>query len=357
MRALSPARLQRRGSAALLCGLVLFFAGQLAVSMAIRVYWPEIHDWDYASKLKRLRVRLATRRPEQPLVLVLGSSRAALGFRPELAPSGPLADGRDPILFNFAFPTHGPVRELLCMRRLLDRGIRPDLVVIECWPPFMSKAVGDSEGEQMDPGRLEWSDPRALARYIGHPRDLYRRWLRAQVVPCYYSRYVLRYRFANEGEAPVLDRGLAQMDDLGGYLWHASLLAPSSEQLRRQAYEAAFVPLLAGLCFSDVSDRAVHQLLSLCRRQHIPAVLLYMPEASPLRRWYPPPVQALVNDYFAGLSREYGVPVIDTRTWMPDETFSDYVHLQPQGAAVYTDRFRREVLSRLLDSPGPLARR
>src|SRR6516225_6159014 len=145
----------RRARAALICGLAVFVVGQLALEAAMHTRWPELHDWDFGEKLKRLQAAMQEE-PGQPLVLVLGSSRAALGVRPDLVPT-PVTDGRQPPkVFNFAFPCFGPVRELVSLRRLLARGVRPDLVIIECWPPFMSRAVAPAEADSMDLVRAQW---------------------------------------------------------------------------------------------------------------------------------------------------------------------------------------------------------
>ena len=38
-------------------------------------------------------------------------------------------------------------------------------------------------------------------------------------------------------------------------------------------------------------DRALEELLAVCRREQIAAVLVTMPEATDFRGWYPPPAR------------------------------------------------------------------
>src|SRR5437588_8548022 len=64
---------------AFLCALGLFIGGQIALEAAIHIWWPELHDWDFGVKLRILRASIAEKRAGQPVVVVLGSSRAALG--------------------------------------------------------------------------------------------------------------------------------------------------------------------------------------------------------------------------------------------------------------------------------------
>jgi hypothetical protein len=74
-----------------------------------------------------------------------------------------------------------------------------------------------------------------------------------------------------------------------------------------------------------------------------------MPESSDFRSWYAPAAEAQVNAYLKGLSRQYRVPVFDTRAWLPDAAFHDGHHLNTAGARTFSERFGREVLRPLLD--------
>ena len=67
---------------------------------------PAINDPEFAARLKTLRERMAEN-PGRPLILVMGSSRNNMGVdagqltRTRVAP--------EPIVFNFAIPTSGPM--------------------------------------------------------------------------------------------------------------------------------------------------------------------------------------------------------------------------------------------------------
>src|SRR5262245_4077574 len=77
--------LSARGRRALGWGLILFLLGQLALALFVEWGHPEIIDPEYGRRLQLLRERRAEA-PGRPLVLVLGSSRTAMGFRPEALP-------------------------------------------------------------------------------------------------------------------------------------------------------------------------------------------------------------------------------------------------------------------------------
>src|SRR5262249_41752678 len=123
----SPAkrRLRSRARASVAWMALTFGVVQVA-------YSPLIVEWDqkaidplYAERIARLQARLSTA-GNAPLVIVLGSSRAAVGIvgaplEAHLAAPG----GRRPVAFNFACGGCGPVMETITLQRLLRDGIRP----------------------------------------------------------------------------------------------------------------------------------------------------------------------------------------------------------------------------------------
>jgi hypothetical protein len=68
------------------------------------------------------------------------------------------------------------------------------------------------------------------------------------------------------------------------------------------------------------------------------------PESSEFRGSYSPAAVRLVDDYCGGLGREYGVPVVDARDWLPDEAFVDSHHVVRTWARPYTERLAREAV-------------
>jgi hypothetical protein len=252
------------------------------------------------------------------------------------------------MLFNLGFPGYGPLRELLVLRRLLKEGVRPDLVIVECWPLFMSPAVGSAEPDRLESERINWTDLAALKRYSATPKQLYIDWFRSRLFPCYSSRAGLRWRWLGEPTAPVIDRGMSELDSSGAYKWHVALLTPDAQARRRELFRTSLAPILANLSICETSDRALREVLQTCRRHHIPVALLYMPEESALRIWYPDAVKQQLSNYIAKLCREHDAAFIDARTWVADELFSDYVHLLPEGTATFTRLLEDASTRRLL---------
>src|SRR5262249_5963048 len=135
--AVRPApRSVRRRSARAVVGwfaavLLLLHVGAV---LATDVAWPELRDPEYGRRAKALRERVREH-PTRPLVLVVGSSRSAMGVRPGAWEAARPGTARDPLLFNMATLGSGPIQELLALRRVYADGFRPAVVLIEYWPP------------------------------------------------------------------------------------------------------------------------------------------------------------------------------------------------------------------------------
>jgi hypothetical protein len=128
------AALDRRARVALVCFALAFAAGQAAFRVVL-VRRPAIGDPEFGRKLDSLRAKVADD-PNRPLVVMLGSSRVATGFRPDTMPRLTTADGREVAAFNYAQVGTGPQVAHLVLKRMLAAGVRPDWVLVEFWPPF-----------------------------------------------------------------------------------------------------------------------------------------------------------------------------------------------------------------------------
>jgi hypothetical protein len=87
----------------------------------------------------------------------------------------------------------------------------------------------------------------------------------------------------------------------------------------------------------------MRDLVALCRREHVPVVLVLTPESAMFRGWYPPAARDGPRRLLAALQAAYGVPVIDGTDWLPDEDFTDGHHAAPAGAAAFTERLLAEL--------------
>jgi hypothetical protein len=337
-----------RARTSLVLGLVFFLSVQLGSATLQDCWRPELRDPEYGQKLHILREQLAAE-PDRPLVLVLGSSRTEVGLRPNLIPLPASAGGRAPLLFNFGLPGGAPLQELVCLHRVLSEGIRPAWVLVEVLPP----ALHDDrhQEEWLRPDRLAWSDLRLMRRYCPQPGDLYWDYCSTHLVPWFSYRFCFMSRYA-PCWLPWKDRQDYIWNNIDSAGWVGCLFDTGDraahrrrvEEVRRE-YESYF----GRFHISPVTDQPLRKLLHLCRREGIQVALFTMPEASEFRSWYYPEMEKEVDGYLAGLTREFHVPLIDTRTWVPDEGFYDAHHLLACGARTFSERFGREVLRPLLD--------
>lgn len=342
-----------RARSALLWGLAYFALAQLVLGVAVTHWQPVLRDPEYGYKLARLRERLAEA-PGQPLLLVLGSSRTGAGLRPDVLPAWRLADGRTPIVVNAALTGSGPILELLCLRRLLADGIRPEWLAVEVLAPLLHQEGARREECWLNPARLSWSDVRVLRHYVGDPWPFYQHGLQALAAPWFAHRFGVLSRGLPDWVDWSQRQDFWRAIDAWGWMAYPAVDPAQTGRLRQIAHDT-YAPSLAQFHLTDAPDRALRDLLALCRRERIRVLLFQMPEDSTFRAWYPPWARPQIAAYLAALAREYDVTLADAHAWQPDGDFVDGHHLLPAGAAAFTARFGREVLLPFVESPGPVA--
>jgi hypothetical protein len=312
-----------------------FVLVQLAAIALLEWKHPEVLDPKYGCRLAQLRTRLR-RAPGRRLVVALGTSRAEQGFRPGLLTT---TDG-GPVVFNLARGGSSPLLHLVTLRRLLADGARPDGVLLEIFPPSL---VEPETGATLPKTTLR--DFPVLCRYPVS-RETYADFLRDRAVPLYAHRSGILAECAPAGLAP---RGpwVRRLWDPRGGEWRAISEGVTPQQRRDLTADARrrYFRKLQNFRVAPGADSALRALLTLCRERGIGVVLFLMPESSEFRSWYPPPARERLSAYLASLRRDYGTPLIDARSWIPDDDFWDGHHLLRGGAAAFTQRFAAEVLS------------
>jgi hypothetical protein len=329
----------------------LFFAGvQLAVSLALNTWRPELRDPAFGLRLHMLQKRRAEE-PNAPLVLVFGSSRALHGLAPAFLADSWSGPQPRPLIFNFSMSGSGSVRELMTFRRLRASGIKPDWLLLETWPVQWPEAGAFAERLLVVEDELRWTDLAVLSRYLPGKLDFFARALKGNLVPLVSYRSRLLHAGARLLLPLKLDRSLTKEDndwtctDGTGWLPYRKIPKDLDSQ-RREVAKGLLVaaPLLNPLRISPDSDRALRELLDECRAAGVKTALFLMPEHRACRGWYTAQTQAVVCRYLGQVSAQYGCPVIDARTWAPDEHFADFCHMKPQGAEPFSERFGRDVL-------------
>jgi hypothetical protein len=360
-------RLAAHMRACLLWGLGFFATAHAGMLIATQSFWPHLRDPEFGYKLSTLRRQLATE-PDRPLLVLLGSSRTGQGIRPGVMPDLRTPDGRIVLVFNFSQVGSGPLAELVMLHRLLDAGIRPNWLAVEILPALLGRSVDAFGDVGVGISRLSWKDVRLLSQYVRDPYTMKHRWYKDQLWPWYAQRFsVLNHYASNCVPWRLRLDHWKQLDRWGwsdiGRDDQPLVLVPTALEVTRMTYYDD----LKHLRISSMQDRALHDLIALCRQEGIPLLFYLMPEGTIFRSWYDPAVSNRINEYLTHLSQECHVPIVDLRTWMEDKYFGDSHHLYRQGATLFTRRFGPEVLSCLvqdrlealpslltpLSSPGP----
>ena len=343
----------RRGRAALIWGLAAFVALQLGLSIRMDRRQPELRDPEYGYKLIRLN-SLRNQNPHRPLLLVLGSSRSGMGFSGRVFEEFALDDTGVPLTFNFSMTGGGPMLELMTLKRVLKAGIRPDRVIIEILPPLLNDTGPLGEAVMLNINRLGWDDLAAIEEYTGLPHYELRNWCRSRMTPWYSHRFCFMSRYAPGWlEWGARMDGWAELDDHG---WLPSRKKTVTAEEYRQGVERAkkeYAEPLKSYRISEKADKTMHELLDLCRREKIQAMLLMMPEGTEFKTWYPSSARESIGCYVAKLGHEFDIPVNDCRDWMNDAAFWDNHHLLPSGATEFTRRFVHELYLPYLKAGNP----
>jgi hypothetical protein len=338
---------RRRVARAAVVWAIGIFAGlQLGLAAAIEGWLPQLRDPEYGCRMTRLCARVAAR-PRPYTVVMLGSSRTTAGFDANRLEKYLQARGNRPVVaFNFGITGAGPLMQFLDLRRLLDRGIRPDMLLVEVLPPLLAGQVPRAEICRLQATRL-WLRELELAQSYGADFwELHAQWWQAWPVPWYARRLAIVNRLA-PALLPTQMRTdwIYQIDDCG---WVVQAFGSPSKEQRRQATlrtQQEYAYYLKDFKLGGPACRALRELLVLCRQQEIPTALVLMPEGSAFRSFYSPSAWAQIDAFLSGLSREFATPLIDARAWIADDDFFDSHHLLLPGATAFTDRLCREAFS------------
>jgi hypothetical protein len=347
-------RADGRAKTALLWGVAAFLAGQAVLAYVVSRTHPEIRDPEFGYRLLRLH-QLRADDPNRPLCLILGSSRTLCGICPPALP-WPTDAGPEPCVFNFSQFCAGPVRELQTLRRLLADGHRPDWLLLEVWPPYWPQQGYWFDEQHIMQQDLRPVDLSIVMRYFTHRWPGLAKLATDTLLPIAGLRSNLLARCAGSFLSPDQhwrELRLLSWRDAEPSGWRPWQEKGPTEQfhartveyrLHMASIEYQIKPCLEHFFISDTTDRAFREILQECRRRHIKAALVLMPEHSQMRNWYTPAVHEQVNAYLDRLKREYQVAVFDTRTWLADDAFYDLAHMDPPAAAPFTARLAREML-------------
>lgn len=333
--------LSRRGRATLIWAVGIFAAAQLSLAAAIEFWLPQLRDPIYGDKLNQLRHCIAEAPSGTPLVVMLGSSRAVHGLDAGLL-ERQLAKrlGRQVIAYNFGIPGAGPFTELVCLKRLLAEGIRPDLALIEVLPPMLAGQTPSFDLGQFPADRIWLRETPLIERYtdsIFPQQRLTAAWWSGWWTPAHTHRFAVM-RVACPQFVPPEGRGhlFAQFDDRGWNAMPEQVRTPDRVQAALETARKEYAGILSQFELGGASCQALGELLDLCNKEQIPAALVLMPEGQTFRSWYPSMANSEIEAFLSQLSERYDAQFINARDWIAEQRFLDSHHLLAPGSQEFS---------------------
>jgi hypothetical protein len=323
-------------------GLIVLNFGLIAV-INLR---PGIRDPLFELPAERFRQRLATADDRPVTIAFLGSSRTGGGIRPTVVEEMVTREtARRSIAHNLHVPGNGPVGQLVHWNRLLDRGARPDIVVVEITPSqFACNKDGvPDEAVLLHGDRLTRPEIR-LVRSFGFKEEIEAEYREANLNPWFGFRFqmlgVLKPRWLPPGVVRHEDRAPA---DLGWQQPHFIAQIPDHFAAAIEQNRPLLFQPMQKAVFDGPPANALRELVRSAHEHGTMVAVWVTPEGSPIRAWYPPHVNAGLAAYLDEL-RSTGVIAEDGRSWLPDEAFSDGHHAVRTWSDEYTRTVTREVV-------------
>jgi len=309
----------------------------LGVAATAETVKPEWRDPEFGHRLHQVRQR-QHKRPNQPLVLVFGSSRAQMSVSPH-AMGFPDEPG-SPLVYNFGYRGAHPLGVYLQTVRVLDAGIKPAAVLVMI-SAIESKIDGNAEDQFPKWGlRLSSADLQRFAPYTKDPAVFRQDLTAARRDPWSARREAMMSDFLPDWQLTVVryaHEGWEKMDRYGFTPYPVD--RPLPEDYRRQIWEQIRQEhsYAINTCPTGrMSDRAMRDLVSRCRAEGIAVAMVWAPESPAYRSTYSPAGWAGVEAYTRTLTAELGVAVFQAPDHLEETDFADGVHMLPDGAAKYS---------------------
>ena len=327
--------------------LLLFALGQTVWSV-VAEREPRLRDPSYGDKLAKLQ-RRCREHPARPLVLMLGSSRTGYALD-GLSAEDRLyaAHGTRAVVFNFGVPAAGPVTQLLYLRRLLNAGVTPDLLLIEVMPALLHDDGGKAlERRFFAPERFSAGEAAFTANYGFDEAAATQARLRSLVLPADRLRFPAVARVAPSWLPWQVRYDWSRGADACG--WNR-IQHPDVTDAQRARHTAAakgeYGGTLAALDLRGPASAALGDAIALCKARSIPVVVVLLPEGSAFRSWYAEAALRRLTEFCTATDTE----LLDARVGLHDDDFADSHHMLPSGSAKFTRRLTDEVVAPKLRS-------
>ena len=327
---------RRRRSRALVSFAVVFFALNASLAVLLEAGPERLRDPEYGLRLNSLRER-RREHANRKLTVILGSSRTAMGIRPDVYEASLAESTTSPMLFNLSMSGAGPILQLIVLERLLAAEIRPDAVLLEFWPPLLRGDGFYREQNRLNPERLLTEDEPILVEFFTDTSTTFAKRDRGRALPVWYHRRALMDQYWPQA-IPWRERADGSWSTLDGWGWLAGRKTYTAEQVEKGWPHVAgfYAPLFQTYSIDPLADRAYRKTLTRCRELGIAVRLIALPESGRFRSMMTPESVRLGNEYRTRIESECGVTTIDGRAWADDTALPDGYHLTQDGASAFT---------------------
>ncbi len=330
---------------AVVVALIAFAISSLGVGVGSEFY-PRLRDPSYGDKLAKWQTLIRTS-PTQPRIMMLGTSRTGFAFHGARIEARLTAQNVPAHAFNFGIPASGPILHRLYLERLIAANAAPDLLILEVLPSML-------EGGPHGPLERHWVFGDRLLSHecepaigFGFERDkIIREWYGATFNPFHQLRFQLMGRVLQSWIPWHLRYDWSRGADANGWGTPIELTRTPEQRAAGTAHaKLEYFNTLQTLVPGGGPERALRELVQLCHANKITVHLLLMPESQEFQTWYHPDASARLDQFLAKVCREESCELIDARSWLADEQFSDGHHQLRDGAEAFSDRLTDTTLS------------
>jgi hypothetical protein len=325
---------QRRTSRwAVACGVVMFAAVTVTLAIAAETIEPVWRDPEYGHRLRAAR-QWQRDRPDRPLVVVLGSSRAQMGVSPAAMEFAD--EPGSPIVYNFGYRSADPVLVWLQLARLLDDGVRPRAVLVMFSDEEIRSAQPPDAVVRLWESRFSTADLRRLAPYADEP-EAFRRGGFAPRNPWVARRPALVTDLP--GGWRVGDRvhtgSWERMDRYGFSPYPAQIITPALRGAAMNSICRFHAALGDAERPPPLSVRMLSDLTARCRTQGIAVAACWAPDSPFYRAMWPARALTTREERARALAAALDIPIFPAPD-LTDDDFAEGYHLRASGSRKYS---------------------
>jgi hypothetical protein len=344
MSARRPSRLRRTSRVTLMWAVATFALLQIGWRVVIDRWVPELRDPTFEIKARRLaEIRAAHPKPPVTVVMV-GSSITCNVFKAASLEDLLVSElGQAAAVINMGNLGAGPLTQLIWIKRLVRRGLRPDFVFIEVAPHIYHHRGEPPDATRFPPPLLNEADLDVVERYVADPR-LRQKWGEYRWLPCYAHRLAI-LNYLAQVLVPEADQTELWGRGADPRFW-CPLDPRAPEQLQgiRARLKETFGDAYRDFTPGTSSVQALEELLEFLQKEKISACLVMVPQGPTLRSLFPVEKLRAFENKVADLNRVHGGSFVRALDWLEEAMFTDSMHPTAAGAEIFTERMAREVL-------------